>query len=405
MTIKTYNYNNKQYYKISDLMKVYVKLRICYNNDFLSNNKLTDPEHYIYVKRFKTNWIHCDKEDHETVFINSKWIDETYPQPYHLDYDDVDLVDLEEHEKFHDNKGNVVEIEVRGVKECDKCFFNVKDLEKGFNVKGIKRNVIDQRSGYELGKHYIRIRKGGNSTISLVYLTYLGVLRVLIASHTKLCDSFVNWTTKTLFTAQMGLMEDRFELVGNIIGATYDQVKEVLSKASVPVSCIYLIRIGSVKDLRKSMNINSRYPDDSSVYKYGLTNDLIRRMREHETSYGKIPGAHVTLYHYSLIDVSFIQEAENSLSNRFNLIKSKITYKNYKELIILDKTELKQVYKEYDDISRLYCCKMAYYNELIKEERHKYELLQKDMIIMEQKYQMEIMELKHRISTLVKNVS
>ena len=45
------------------------------------------------------------------------------------------MIGLEDHEKFIDNDDNVIEIEVRGERELNKYYFNVKDIMKGFNIK------------------------------------------------------------------------------------------------------------------------------------------------------------------------------------------------------------------------------------------------------------------------------
>lgn len=50
---------------------------------------------------------------------------------------------------------------------------------------------------------------------------------------------------------------------------------------------MYLLYIGKVKDLRKSLKLDSSYGDDDLVYKYGITRDIRKRLAEHERDYGK----------------------------------------------------------------------------------------------------------------------
>jgi hypothetical protein len=59
------------------------------------------------------------------------------------------LIHLEENEMFFDNDGNTIDIEVRGEREFDKCYFRVKDIMDGFGLKKLHSTITDKRSdGY-----------------------------------------------------------------------------------------------------------------------------------------------------------------------------------------------------------------------------------------------------------------
>src|SRR5690606_41976867 len=63
-----------------------------------------------------------------------------------------------------------------------------------------------------------------------LFLTYKGILRVLFCSHSKKADSFVDWATETLFTAQMGTRRARKNLAASILGVDAEVIREVFDK-------------------------------------------------------------------------------------------------------------------------------------------------------------------------------
>lgn len=65
------------------------------------------------------------------------------------------LIVLDKSEKFRDNDGNVYDIEVRGKRNVDKCFFRLEDVSDCFGIKSLKYNVTDKRkNGYKENIHY-----------------------------------------------------------------------------------------------------------------------------------------------------------------------------------------------------------------------------------------------------------
>ncbi len=46
-----------------------------------------------------------------------------------------------------------------------------------------------------------------------LFLTYIGLLKVLFSSRTKSANKFVKWASKTLFVAQMGTIVQKTQLV------------------------------------------------------------------------------------------------------------------------------------------------------------------------------------------------
>ena len=65
-----------------------------------------------------------------------------------------DEIYLDDSEKFQDSDGNILEIEIRGERKCDKVYFKVKDIAVAFDMKHLYGIIIDKRTKYIKDKHY-----------------------------------------------------------------------------------------------------------------------------------------------------------------------------------------------------------------------------------------------------------
>jgi hypothetical protein len=257
------------------------------------------------------------------VFISKKWVDENIinddndvdddnndADDDNNDNESVDeitmapgIIELKKSEKIKDNRGNILEIEIRGTREHDNCFFKVIDVAEGFKMKKLhdtltKKNV----NSYQNNVHYRFFYFSKNTTTSgktkkvkKLYLTYIGLLKVLFSSRNKTVNNFVGWATETLFTAHLGTKEQKDKLSSKLMGISADIVKEVFNKTSSTLPVLYLLSIGKVKDLRVTLNISDEYDDEDIINKGGETIDLTRRIDEHNATYGKMPGANLCL--------------------------------------------------------------------------------------------------------------
>ncbi len=118
------------------------------------------------------------------------------------------------------------------------------------------------------------------------------------------------------------------------------------------LSCIYLISIGYVKNLRELFNIDSKFNGDDILCKYGLTKNLSRRIIEHENDYGKITGSHLYLKYYTVINIQKLFLAETILKNSFLRLGYKFDNCDGRaELVIIPKNDIDTVEKEYERIN------------------------------------------------------
>ena len=333
---------------------------------------------------------------------------------------------LEDKEKFCDTDGNIVEIETRGTKSYNNIYFKLTDISKGFNMENLRNSIQKKNRGYVRNDDYKTFLIRGDNVPSTetnknnktsLYLTYNGLVKVLMVSRNKNVKRFQEWAIKTLFTIQMGKEEDKVELGTKILGISEKTYRALFSKCANKLPSIYLIYLGNVKELRKTFEIDDSFPDDSGVYKYGFTDDLGRRMGEHETKYGKLENVKLVLTTFHGIDPQYLREAEHDIKEECNAYEINLQTEGYKELIILNKKQLEHVTKNYGRIGRDYMghtaelqqqirelkdeiLKLNYENDRLKtlvetnEKYHKLELKNKDCIIENKDLKIENLELK-----------
>jgi hypothetical protein len=274
------------------------------------------------------------------------------------------VLHLDDSEKFHDADGNVIEIETRGERDRKKIYFNVKDVSAGFEMPSLSKNLLrhiylDVQNGYERGVHYKpfkRVPSGDTikqSNTSL-YLTYRGLVRVLMVSRNKNVDKFQDWAEEKLFTIQMGTKDQKVKLGAEILNTSPRTLKAVLDKHAATFPSIYLMSLGKVRDLRETFGIPSDKPDDSTVYKFGFTEDLSRRSIELENQYSKIKGVTVTMGTFHVIDTKYTAEAENKVRELCGAFEVRInkTMQGFNELVVLDDKQfaiMRDLYSKYGE--------------------------------------------------------
>lgn len=320
------------------------------------------------------------------------------------------IIKLTKKEKMRDNSGNIIEIEVRGTRDHDNCYFRVSDVAVGFGVKDLHNTIIKSNSYVEnihyryfyfdkntpLGRKNKKV-KSKKPLSKKLFLTYQGLLKVLFASRNKTVGNFLNWATKTLFTAHLGTQDQKNELSSKLMGISANIVKEVFSTTSSTLPTIYLFSIGRVKDLRATLKIDKKYHDDDIVCKGGETIDLTRRINEHNTTYGKLPGANLCLKWHNYIDPQYTSKAETELFMLLDKLGHKMDHSKYNELIIFprDKKAGNFIIDQFKNVSNKYLGHVKVLVDRIKELENE---------ISELKYKNEINELKYKNIILEKDL-
>ena len=353
--METVSYNKTEYISVDYVFNnapIYSKT--CRGpRDLIRKKNIND---FIYLRQREGKWILSDGKSmkFDKIFIKKDIINNIPELNNDAQGQDIKddsgiqvaphILDLEDNEMFKDVDGNLLNIEVRGERKSDKCFFKVKDVSEAFDMPNLQKVLIDDRKSYleNIDYKYFICLKGANgvknTTKKELFLTYQGVLRVLFVSRNDKTLHFVKWATETLFTVQMGEEEDKDSLAASLLGTTYKVIKQVFRCSSKTTPCIYLLVV--------------KEEGDKLICKYGFSKDLVRRMKEHKTLFKKEFGKEPTLLYYSIIDIKHMSEAENDISGYF--CNSKYEYGSMEELVIINKSDLNQVKMVYQCIENKY---------------------------------------------------
>lgn len=413
----TFYINKKNYYFIDDIRETHPNLfKGCKSNrELITKKKFIPNNKYLYAKYDKSNdtWVVTNGSSRklDKLFIRKKFFDELQIEKT-IDYEDLpDEIILEANEKFVDNDSNIVEIKVVGERDVDKCYFCVKDFMDGFDLPNLHTIIIKNGSTYEENIHYKyfyseKITISKNRKKKLLYLTYCGVLKTLFGSTKKTTNKFVTWATTVLFTTQLGTSNQKEQLVSNLLSVSVDTVKAVFSKSSHTIPCVYLFSIGKVSELRKSMKISEEYDENSYVYKYGMTIDLERRVKEHTNTFKKIKGTNLELTIFSYIDTQYISNAEQKVKELMQELNYVFEYEKMAELAIIPDNKFKFVKNQFELISSMYIGRVADLVNKLKEkeseillikEKHKNEMLLEQHKSQLLEKELEIIKLKNKM--------
>jgi hypothetical protein len=266
------------------------------------------------------------------------------------------------------------------------------DVMKAFNMPNLDRTLLDFRDGnYKRNKDYRtffnRLTLGNSECQSIkkyIYLTYSGMLRVLFATTIEQAERFQKWAIETLFTHQMGSIEEKTNLGTDLLHIDRKTYKAVFDCYASKFPCIYLFSLGKVGVLRDTFGISSDINDDMTVYKYGFTDDLDRRFGEHQAKYGKLPNVTLCLSTFHIIDVKYTSVAEGDIRKMCQTFQKTLATHGYKELIVLDEKEQAQIKKQYKYIGNEYAGATAELQRKIKELEDKirelyHQIVEKDL--------------------------
>ena len=209
----------------------------------------------------------------------------------------------------------------------------------------------------------------------------------MCVSRSKNANKFQQWAADILFTHQFGSTADRQTLASRLTGATSQVVKEFCKTSSVPISCVYLFTLGTAKTLRKSMKIDEKYDDEMIICKYGKTDDLDRRTKEHMKTYGSIKGCQLILQYHSYIDPKYTRKAETYIENQ---LINRVEYMNHTELVAIDKKTLTKKVKDHFIVMQVtYAGNIEQLYYKINELEHKLNLEKANTIIEKEKLNVE----------------
>jgi hypothetical protein len=330
------------------------------------------------------------------------------------------ILELKDEEKFKDDKGNIVDIETRGIKTFDGIYFYGKDVEKMLNINDISSLLKHESSSYIVYKHYKKFyrpspvnhgyKDNESNNHERIYLTYFGLVKMLITTQNSIAESFQKWALQTLFTVQMGSQEEKTTLASKLLGCDINSVKSFLQSGVQDYSVLYLICIGKVKDLSSQIEgLSDKHPDEY-VFKYGYTSDLSQRIQSHKQKFGKLKNTSLSLVSHIPIDEKYLSEAEVELKQTFQSFEYIIDNPIYNELVCFNENKLplfKKLFKTICDKYAGNCKKLQ--DELEKQQlQHDYELKEQkrnyDYELKEHDSKLRELELKIKHEQELKNM-
>jgi hypothetical protein len=194
--MRSYVMDNKKYYLANDLMSQYPSFfKGCKTaRSVVRLKSKISKEHYVFARLVDDEWIICDgnSKKFDKLFIRKKWFDDNHADNHKNTIEMAPaIICLKDDEKFVDNDGNIVEIEVRGEREYDKCYFRVRDIMNEFDLKNLQGTILDPNSGHTNMIHYkfFYLKNLSQSpNAKRLFLTYAGFSRIINITLAKIVD-------------------------------------------------------------------------------------------------------------------------------------------------------------------------------------------------------------------------
>lgn len=368
--MQSYTINNEIYYDAKDIRDNY-KL---YSKGIRSNTGLIEKKkikNYVFgvLENNKVTVTEKLSKKFGTVYINknelTELLDTSNIQKAPPLITDSDLV------FFKDEEGREYQVPMRGERMKEKIYFQVKAVAELFKVSNLHNQIIDKRSPYILDQDYLYFVTNwatpGNQHNKELYITYTGLKKAIDNSRSGIGYKFKTWIDDIVFASLFGTKEVKINTLSKVLNVDADHLKAIMNKSAINISCLYLIDI----------NQNDK---DKKIYKYGYTENIHRRFKEHMKTYGD----DIKLDTFVFIPTLELSKAETEFKKSI----SKYIYEN--ELISLaDDESYSNVKNIFKTISEKYCGNM-------KIQINKFEHDIKDL---KHNHQVELLTIKYNLQS------
>jgi prophage antirepressor-like protein len=225
-------YNADEIYKYDKLFFIG-----CSRSRLIVEKKNLPESMYFYAYQKDGEWIKSNaRYCRAKLFLKADYVLQNVPKmmditetseeatikPQKYKYEEApEILELEEHEKFKDENGEPIEIEVRGERNSRNCYFRVKDVSDGFDMPSLRKTLLTDDYIKDIDyKTFTTSSVINNDTCRpkiFMFLTYEGMVKLLYVSRNKKAKAFRDWATEKLFVAQMGAEEDRDAFAENTV--------------------------------------------------------------------------------------------------------------------------------------------------------------------------------------------
>ncbi len=245
------------------------------------------------------------------------------------------------------------------------------------------------------GIHYKIFVNNNNTKKKILYLTYIGFYKAILTTYSLETQPFVESVINQMARYHFALPYCQLEMATEMVMIEPEILKDYDKNI---MSCIYLFKIGSVKQLRTGMKLDKKYKNTDIIYKWGKTTNLKNRTENHLRTYGKFKGSEFELAYSIPVDKHFITRAENDVKFLFEKLGYDLEYTNHKELAIVPHTAFNSITQEYDNILNKYIAiQKEYTKTIIKQERKR---LKKSRLIFETEYNKRMSKLVNQAAEL-----
>ena len=334
--MQTSIFNNAPYYESSSLRTNHPSLfqQCKADRDLIHKHQLSSPEalYMSYSKKMNT-WKPCsNKYKRAKIFISKLWVDQMVSMQNNVA---PSILVLEDHEQFQDINGETLCIETRGERQYNQIYFSALDVSRVFEMPNLIRTITHNDSNYEENTDYKKMFVEEDRQ-SKYFLTFGGLLRVVFGSQSIHARNIRKCAEEILYIHKMGEEEQKQQQAAKLVGVPINSFKASISTSYSCLPAIYLISIGQVKDLRKSMNLSMDLPGNAHVFKYGLTKNIKKRSEQHYAYYKKLQGSRVSMYKFQHIDPIYLSDAEIFIRDEFLIsCATPVKYKQARELICI----------------------------------------------------------------------
>jgi hypothetical protein len=198
--------------------------------------------------------------------------------------------------------------------------------------------------------------------------------------------------------------QDEIEELNNILGIKaikfYDFLMDkVVRKDKRFKSFIYFFTLGTVKELRVSMNIDTKYNDDYIVGKFGYTKDLARRIYEHIKELKHIENCELKIKCFAHIDPIYLSNAKEDIKKCIKIFNGTFIYENKYDFVIVKKNLISHIEVQYNLVGIKYEIYVSEHTKKLKEIEYnnKKEMvkLNHEIYVSEHTKKLKEMELNH----------
>lgn len=263
--MKTHTVGEQTYYSFDELNEKYPAMFDIANTGekLIKCEKLVEGKDFIYgILDSNDKYIRCNCKTNKVLLL-SKWVDENTElkeaEEYDLNHNESDeevsdeevleikrskkskhplylpndLV-LDKNECFYDDDDNIIEIHVVGKKKSDEMYLNLKDVENGFKIKGLRRIILkNEEDIYEEDVDYVVFQISKTDTRTVMYLTYMGLIKVLVLNRSASALNFMRKAKKDVFTCHLGSKKDKEELGHKMISEMNKKETEEAEKVLI----------------------------------------------------------------------------------------------------------------------------------------------------------------------------